>query len=342
MLVDYISYTDKNGLPVGHPLKVLKECGEWIQDNFEIVYAANASYLENLGGEKIELPFKIIEGQDYSSIAGKVRQLFISWINLEKIWLRKDMYHIWFCNIDFFLILFLLCHRCRKKEIIITTYLEKFEKGYQNKLAKFVLPKIKLLITSNKATKYQGSNKFYIPDYLYNHLIYNRYKVEKEDKVVCVGAMGVSKELTELVNAFNRNGCRLQVIGHFSDKNLFDKLKKIANKNIEIEDCYLKYDKYLELLGKAKYCVLPYKVDAYAFKTSGILLESIFLSTIPICNKELLQRWGVSGVGYITIDELGGEEWKSDNESILIENNRLIKEQYSKDVYIRKLMEILQ
>ena len=52
VLVDYISYTDKNELPVGHALKVMKECAEWTQDDFKVVYSAHISYLKNFGGGK--------------------------------------------------------------------------------------------------------------------------------------------------------------------------------------------------------------------------------------------------------------------------------------------------
>lgn len=52
VLVDYISYTDKNELPIGHALKVMKECAKWVQNDFEIVYSAHSSYLKNFRGGK--------------------------------------------------------------------------------------------------------------------------------------------------------------------------------------------------------------------------------------------------------------------------------------------------
>ena len=343
-LVDYISYTDKNGLPMGHSLKVMREYAEWVQNDFEVVYSAHASYLKRLGErQQIELPFKIWEGQDYSSIKGRIHQLFVSWINLKRIWSQRHIDYIWFCNIDFFLMVFLICHRCKKKKIIITTYLEKFEKGYQNLLARLAFSKVKLVITSNKAIKYQGTNKLYIPDYLYNGSLYEKYKaVEKEDMVVCVGAMGASKELPELIDVFNKNGCHLQIQGYFADKDLLYQLEERANKNIKIIDGYLQYDEYLELIGKAKYCILPYKETVYSVKTSGIILESIFLDTVPVCNNKLLQRWEVSGIGYNTIDELGESEWGGhDIKRILDENNRLIERKYSKGQYVSSFKKMI-
>lgn len=237
---------------------------------------------------------------------------------------------------------FLLCHRCKKKKIIITTYLEKFEKEYQNLLASLVFPKVKLLITSNQTIRYQGTNKLYIPDYLYMPSLYERYKVaEKEDKVVCVGTMGASKELPELVRVFNKNGYPLQIKGHFTDKDLLYLLKEKANKNIEILDEYLRYDEYLKLIGQAKYCILPYKENAYVSKTSGIILESVFLDTIPVCNNKLLQKWEFSGIGYNTINELCKMVWGDDNKSILVENNELIKRKYNMEQYERRFNEMI-
>lgn len=237
---------------------------------------------------------------------------------------------------------FLLCHRCKKKKIIITTYLEKFEKEYQNLLASLVFPKVKLLITSNQTIRYQGTNKLYIPDYLYMPSLYERYKVaKKEDKVVCVGTMGASKELPELVRVFNKNGYPLQIKGHFADKDLLYLLKEKANKNIEILDEYLRYDEYLKLIGQAKYCILPYKENAYVSKTSGIILESVFLDTIPVCNNKLLQKWEFSGIGYNTINELYKMVWRDDNKSILVENNELIKRNYNMEQYVRRFNEMI-
>lgn len=344
ILVDYISYTNKEGTPVGHPLKVLQEYGGWVSDDFDIIYSAHSSYLRELAGKnKIALPYNICEGEDYFSFKGKLHQFIISWINLSKVWKDRNFNYIWFCNIDFFIFVFLLCHAYKRKKVIITSYLEKFERKYQNIFAQLVLPKIKLLITSNKAIKYEGNNQLYIPDYLYNSSLYEKYgNMGKIEKVVCVGTMGDSKELEELVNVFNKNGYRLEIKGHFSDKNLFVKIKSMAKRNIEIEDCYLQYNNYLELIGESRYCILPYKKAVYSIKTSGVLLESIFVNTIPICNNELLQKWEIAGVGYSKIGELETGLWQRvDCTGIICENNKRIEEKYNKDIYINKIKEIL-
>jgi hypothetical protein len=348
LIVDYISWTDQKGLPVGHALKAMEEYAEWISKAYDIVFAAHVAYLRDIIDKEgtlctLSLPYHLYEGDEYASLRGKIKQLFISWINIKSAFKEKESKYVWFSNVDIFLFFYLLFHKKQRKKTIITTYLARFPKKYHNAIVDMVLPDIKLLIYSNREIAYIGNNKIYIPDYLYVEEKYKKYrKKNKKQEAVCLGKMGPQKELRRLVCAFNANGFPLKIIGKFSDNGLFRELKEKAYSNVIIEDKYLCYDDYLKILGEAEYSILPYKEEIYSDKTSGVLLESIFLDAIPITNIKLLQKWKVSGIGYKDINELGAVKMDTANKDSNVQNNRdIIKRYFTPENYIKKLKKIL-
>lgn len=344
ILADYISYTDRAGIPIGHPLKVLRESAELVEGKFDIMYAAHSIYLEKLEGScKLDLPYKISEGKIYTSLCGKIRQFITSYKNIHKIFKEKDVEYIWFCNVDIFLFFYLFLYGRKCKKSIITIYISEFPKKYQNKIFSCISKKIKLLITTNAEACYFGNNRLNIPDYLYYEKKYEKYRmINKQSKVVCVGGMGEQKDLIGLIEAFNLNGYKLEIVGHFADKELWHRLRNLAHENIEIKDIYLEYDEYMGIIAGAKFCVLPYRKNIYFTKTSGVILESIFVGTIPICSQELLQRWGICGIGYDKIGELEKKElYTQDIEEIIENNNRLIRDKYADKYYAEELLKRL-
>ena len=52
-------------------------------------------------------------------------------------------------------------------------------------------------------------------------------------------------------------------------------------------------------------------MKVYEGRTSGVLLESIFVGTIPIAPKRLLEENEVRGIGYETLDEINAIWLKS-------------------------------
>ena len=345
VLADYISWTDSKGVPIGHALKALQEYAEWIEKTFDVVFATHDTYFQGLPNEykKIRLPYHIHAGECYTSFLGKMKQLWISWWNIRKVFHTKEYKYIWFTNIDIFLFFYLYFHRKQREVVVITIYLDDFPRRYQKMIAQKVLGDIKLLIHSNKDNCYRGTNRMYIPDYLYNGNKYNKYNGNiKKREVICVGNMGPQKELEALVETFSINGIPLKIIGKFSNNEQFEQLKKRVTPNIVIEDRYLNYEQYLELLGEVQYCILPYREDAYSDKTSGVILESIFLDTVPITRAELLKRWDISGISYERIEELQTVKLDdADRERIIQDNRRHIKSVYSKETYLEQLIEVL-
>ena len=342
-IVDYISYINSENEPIGHPVKVMNECATWIRKEFEITFCAHKLYLSQIAenGNALKLPFYIREGR-INGKTGILKQLFISWSNLSRVYKQEDFGYIWLTNIDVFILFYLIMHRKYAKRTIITTYLSRFPKKYQNHLLQNLISELKLLIYTNPQFEFIESNCKFIPDYLYNDDIYRKYKKYKEDIVVCVGEMNTQKDLVAMIEVFKKCRYKLKVIGYFEDKQLYNKLILIKSDNIEIEDEYLAYDNYLSIIATAKFCFLPYRKEIYKDKTSGVLLESIFLDTVPITIKELLNKIGICGIGYEKIEDVRVESLFEQYEKYIIENKKIVNEIYDQDKAVNQIVEMLK
>lgn len=339
-IADYISSVDQKSKPIGHAKKVLIENCEWLSDQYEVTCAASKEYLEDIDDmKKKKLPFKTIEGNNYSGLWGRAKKIFISWINIFCCFYNGG--YVWFDNIDILLVLYLYFHPVKCKRTVISLYTNCFEKKYHNYMLKSISHRVKLLITSSKVDMID--NSLYIPDYLYKQDIYGKYlKNTKVNDFICLGLMSRDKDLEGLIQCFNNRKEKLFIVGHFTDKEWFERLKAIASINVQLLDIYLDYDVYLTLLSKFKFSILPYSGEVYAKKTSGVVLESIFLKTIPVTYKKLLENWNVKGIGYDKIENI----WKQDMsdsrvEEIISYNSAVIEEQFEPNVYLKKVCDKL-
>ncbi len=180
----------------------------------------------------------------------------------------------------------------------------KYINMIKNHLYKKILDNASFIITSNRRLNNQYKNSIFLPDYYYSDQ-YKKYDSNtKSDEVLCVGTMNDVKDIEGLVRVFSKMNVNLKIIGKFSDKLRYSTLLKNKIDNIEIIDKNLDYDEYYNLIGRTKFVVLPYKGDGYENRTSGVLLEAMFLNCIPIAPKFLLEFNGVDGIGYNCLEEL--------------------------------------
>ena len=97
---------------------------------------------------------------------------------------------------------------------------------------------------------------------------------------------------------------KLEIAGRFLDQQRYLDLQHRAKDNVIVENVVLSEDDYYKKLAGAKYSILPYDMKVYEGRTSGVLLESIFVGTIPIAPKRMLEENEVRGIGYDTLQEL--------------------------------------
>lgn len=316
LLVDYYGTCDKEGKPIGHSQKVLQEYSNLIKEQFVVGAAISPCLTNGLAGEFeeiISLKYDICAEQ-VTSLWVRVTDKFKLISNIRYVLKKNDYDIVWFYRTDFFLFFYFFLRRKTKRfKVIGQVYQEEFATGKLSKILNYFYRKGSLkfdgLIYTQKGMAGFHGNTLYIPDYYYDEEKYGKYKnISKQEKAVCLGTMNPYKKLEELVEAFNANGMPLEIKGYFYEKERFRRLLQMKKENITIEDVVLSEDEYYCLLAEAKYSILPYDMEQYGCRTSGVLQESLFLNTIPVAPTELLKENGIDGIGYESIAELSKPE----------------------------------
>lgn len=252
--------------------------------------------------------------------------------NIRYIFSMSKELPLWICSTDFYIFLYLFFSLKRKNKLILTLYRKNFDgekfSVVKNYVYKNALKKVSMIVCSDMELEGVNIPVFHMPDYLYKREYYEEYiGKQKENKVICLGTMGKNKLLEELVDVFSQNGCQLEIRGKFPDEVLFQRLCDKATSNIKIENKYISEQEYMKLLSSAKYAILPYDMNMYKERTSGVILESIFLGTIPIASKELLDFMKIPGIGYKDLRDLILPDWMK--KKIPQNYEELVLERYS-------------
>lgn len=322
LMVDYYGVCDEHGTPIGHSTKVLHEYAAMLQGEMEISAAASPCIANAVAADTGEngtsgpfasihrLPYDIVETAGYGlgkRIVDKVR-LFR---NIHEAYrLARDYDVVWFYRTDFFLFLYAALHRrIPGTRMICLVYQQSFASGRLESILHWFyrrgLGRFDLVISTNPHITVEHPHVFTMPDYTYDPAEYAAYQnVPREDRVVCLGAMNPYKQLEETVEAFNVSGRRLLIAGKFFDHDRAERLRASAAENVEIDDRILPTEEYYRTLAGAKYAMIPYDMNQYRNRTSGVLQECIFLGTIPIAPRVFLAQNEVPGIGYDSFEQL--------------------------------------
>lgn len=346
LLVDYYGICDEEGKPIGHSPKVLREYCDLAEDKY-IVGAALSPCLVNTAGDGFGNVFKLkydIRGYGRKGLPERIADKLKLFYNIHQVLKIKDYDIIWFYRTDFFLFFYFSLIKKRNKKIIGLVYHEAFGRGTLGGILNYLYRKGALkfdgLIYTQKGMADFHPNTIYIPDYYYSREKYQKYEqAEKKEKVVCPGTMTPYKKLEETVDAFNDNGIELEIKGHFYNKGRFHNLLKTKKENIVIEDVILSDEEYYRMIAEAKYCILPYDMEQYVNRTSGILQECVFLNTAPIAPAKLLNENGIYGIGYEDISDLG-TKW-AEMTSIEVDNSKVLRE-YDRANIQKRLVRFLE
>ncbi len=337
VLADYICNCDKEGNPVGHPVKVLKELGQTLDDRQTLIMTAAKTLDEVPAEHAVILKYAV---SPFQGGLAKLKKLTGRYHNIKRILRMAGRKSIWFCNVDFFLFLFLTLHGRIKNKCYATVYQSSFENEPSGRIKEFFYQHGRKHIQREFVTyPTEDVRRVYLPDYTYLPEKYHELRqIHKEEKVVCLGTMNKRRKLRELVEVFNRIDYPLEMIGFFQDESEYEELKRIAGKNILIRNCYMEEGDYLRQLASAKYSILPYNMDLYKGSSSGVVLESIFVNTIPIAPESLLHQMNVPGIGYQSLDELVAfQDDKQRTELLLNKYHELLKDVYQKTRIKEKL-----
>lgn len=312
VFIDYCGSCDREGKAIGHSPKVLMEYADLLKDHYKLEailpLCVHESVKEGTFDRITNLPYQIVEEGN----RGLLKRLVDKYKLFRNIGLSNQYSEhkiCWYYRTDFFLFLYYFFHRKPKDKIMICLlYQQKFAEGILGKTLNIIfkrgLSKFDAVIYTQKNMKISHPKVFYMPDYYYDAKYESYRKMPKDDKVVCLGTMNPYKELEKLVNVFNANGIKLEIAGRFLDQQRYLDLQHRAKDNVIVENVVLSEDDYYKKLAGAKYSILPYDMKVYEGRTSGVLLESVFVGTIPIAPKRLLEENEVRGIAYDTLQEL--------------------------------------
>ncbi len=338
-IAEYINLENEKGEAVGHSPKVLEESADLLKNHCKIRVICSDSLKRYIG-----LEYETVQVIGNYHKMNKAFMFFNRWKNLNKIFDSvKDCDMVWFTNVDWVLFFYLAFKKNIKIPIVVTLYrdivsdMKNYRSGIRRIFGKICLSsmrRIMLYVVTNPSLKL-FDNQIMLPDFYYSKK-YDKYSdTKKKEQIVCLGAMRGTKDLIGVVKHFSGTDIKVIIAGDFMYKDEYQQLLEIADENISIEDKVLPFDQYYRMIAESKYTLLPYKIERYENATSGILLESLFLKSIPIAPKWLLENNNIMGIGYDTLNSLPKSMSELNN---LISEQTFDIEDYKKENIEKKLI----
>lgn len=304
-MCNYYGMCDKEGDPIGHTIKVTNEYAGLLKERYAIHLLASPCIVRKCNRVYFE-QVKALEYNicvSFNSILKRIVDKFKLLININQVFGDEGV--LFFYQVDFFFFLYILLfyRKQRETKIICLIYHQDFTGGKISIILQSIynraLKKIDGVIYTQQGKAVNHKQTVWIPDYFYSEKQYASYqRITKKDRVVCVGTMNQYKQLETLVMAFAGKEIKLVIAGQFDDTERYNALLKIKTDNIEIHNKKLSYEEYMEFLATSKYSILPYDMKQYVNRTSGVLLESIYVGSIPIAPRVLLTQNNLPGIGY--------------------------------------------
>lgn len=311
LVVDYLAQCDNNGNVVGHSIKTINEYGKMLYEDNTLDILVNSSYKNQVNKKyyKNILNFNAFNKSYNETKLDSFKRIRGKIIGLKKALEKSEYDLILFLNVDFILGLYIKKF-VKKAKVVVLSYITSYT--FQNKLVSSIKNILLNRVYSNihgiitTSSNIESKNPILLlPDYFYDEKLYSKYnKEEKEDAYLCIGTISEEKDIEGVVDIFKKTNKKLNIVGKFYNENLYNKLINQHTDNIKIENRITSYEEYYELIGKYKYVILPYKKEFYNGRSSGVLLEAIFLGAIVIGPEFLLYDNKICGIEYTEISEL--------------------------------------
>jgi len=338
-IADFIGNVDQSGKPVGHPVKVVSEMAGLLSGEAEVSVAAPEAHLGEIRKQgswpSVPLPHCV----NVFSHA-RLRNLLGKWRNLRMVF-RKSGDVLWFAHVDFSLFLYLFLFGCRGRRVWLTLCYNPLRNagGWRHHVVERVLKRVdKVIATNRNFLNLLPGNTVFVPDYYCREAFYGEFLCDhKRREMVSLGTTGETKQLEALVEVMNGCDVPLTIAGSFAQSpERCARLKAMAKPHIQIVDGYIGNNEYYTRLAGARYVVLPYDMKLYEQRTSGILLESVFLESIPVVPRALLEFNGIDGIGYDRLEEIPALLGDTAREAEILENNRRLKNTLFSETEIRR------
>lgn len=345
-IADYIGFSDREGAPIGHPVKVIHETAALLMPFEKVGIAAPIKHLAHIQCQG-SVPCIALKNGVCAYSTNKIGNLVKKGRNLSRVF-RKSPGEIWFVTVDFSLFAYLFLHPRKRKKSILTlcwhplAHVSKWRK----RIISTVLRDVRLIVATNaNFLPTLPGNAIFVPDYYNIPEQYAAYRAEPDaNRVVCVGTMGASKKLEELVQAFSDAQYELVIAGDFSQNQArYLRLSAMKTANVTLLNHRMESSEYYGMMASAKYVVLPYDMALYDERTSGILLEAMFLHRVPVAPHKLLAYNGIAGIGYREISDIPhllGDD--AADAAIVQENDGLVKRDFDLEAIREKVKRKLQ
>ena len=333
-MCNYYGMCDEQSNPVGHTVKVTNEYASILKERYAVNLVASPCIVQNCNNSYFEQLKKLRYNISISGngVIKRIVDKFKLIININQAIGNKGIYFFYQVDFFFFFYMFFFYRKKKNRKILCLMYHQDFTGGQLEWLLQVIyehaLRKLDGVIYTQKGNPVPHDQTVWIPDFFYIDNQYAPYQImEKKDRVVCVGTMNRYKQLEELVSAFAGKKTQLVIAGKFDDLERNSMLLKVKTDNIKIQNKNLSYDEYLKLLATSRYSIMPYDMRQYVNRTSGVLLESIYVGSIPIAPQELLTQNGLPGIGYKSLMDLFDNEnekqWETDFDfqSIYLQND---------------------
>lgn len=352
LMIDYKGNANRAGVPIGHPIKVINEFSQLLQYHCKVkllIPENYKDYIKDVPDRDVHWlsKFMNIEG---ISFFDRIANFFNRVINIrESLNCFENEEIIWFVNADIvlFVYMFFSPTSFKNKKIWLTLY--DAQVSNKRRLKRFFLKKtlvrFNAIFESTLKADIEGINTYQLPDYIYYPEYYEKYNnANKIDRVLYVGTISDDKDIEGLVEAFYNSDKQLLIAGKFRDPLKFQYLKDKASENITFKNSYITEEEYYKLIAESKYIILPYKMEGYMNRTSGVLMEAIYLDSIPIAPKYLLEFNNTSGIEYLELRDVNKmiDTIRKEELDRIINNNFGIKESNNFNLVLKKMKILLE
>lgn len=278
LLVDTTSLSHK-GKIYGHGAKVAQNWYCALSDYFNVKVAGSYLYKGIIPDEDfLQLPFPYNENDN--TLVYKIKCILNG---IRALCSKVDV--IIFQN-QFITPVYVAIHlfpKKKRKKIYIIEYSNPIDVPNRPNEGRWFLKiqnKINGIITSLTSVSESVSCRSYvIPDY-FPEKSFPICKNKTIDFVV-LGTASYQKDYEMVVDALNRTNYTCVIAGNFEDKARYRKLKNLASDNVTIVDQYLSEDQYTSYIEASKFVILPYNREHYSEKSSGVVLEALYLG-VPV------------------------------------------------------------
>lgn len=146
----------------------------------------------------------------------------------------------------------------------------------------------------------------FLPDYYREEKEKKLFALPKKEQILFIGEVRKGKGVDKLLKLFGNKKILLPLLikGKFTDNSLKRIFDKKYSESIMVEDKNLSNDEYWRALSESKYVILPYDKETYKGRTSGVLLDAVFVGAIPIAPRWLLEGNHIVGIAYDDIAEI--------------------------------------